>query len=354
MKRTTFLTAYLSYTILFAITLFCAIFYGHTFFVLLTALELCLPAFSYVLSKYCFDRLEPTLDFKPLVTDKGETAYLTLKIKNPVQIPFASAVTTLSFHSAFYGGMQEENHILSLRSRFDNPLTFPIILTKSGLYEASLSQLQGYDYLHLFHFKKDLDLHAQIRVFPNTQPIEERHEALYSEGFDEFEESTKSGNVSSNVTDIREYQPGDRLQKIHWKLSTKIDKLMVKENESTSTNEFFLLMELFQPKEEDCGENEELRNALDHSLDEAWALSLELIQAGEIFTFAIYSLTLEDFIMTTIRSKEDLENALTECYYQPSYDVEDLGMEIYEKSGMNKGTLLHVTHKGVMDVPSDL
>ena len=354
MKRAGFLTAYLSYTTLFAITLFCAIFYGHTFFVLLTALELCLPAFSYVLSKYCFGRLEPTLDFKPLVTDKGETAYLTLRIKNTSQIPFASAMVTLSFHSAFYGGMQEENHILSLRSRFDNPLTFPIILTKSGLYEASLSKFQGYDYLHLFHFKKDLDLHAQIRVFPNTQPIEERHEALYSEGFDEFEESTKSGNVSSNVTDIREYQPGDRLQKIHWKLSTKIDKLMVKENESTSTNEFFLLMELFQPKEEDCGEDEELWNALDHSLDEAWALSLELIQAGEIFTFAIYSLTLEDFIMTTIRSREDLENALTECYYQPSYDVEDLGMEIYEKSGMNKGTLLHVTHKGVIDVPSDL
>lgn len=354
MKRATFLTAYLSYTILFSVTLLCAIFYGHTFFVLLTALELCLPVFSYVLSKYCFFHLEPTLEFKPLVTDKGETAYLTLRIKNPLQIPFASAMATLSFHSEFYGGMQEETHVLSLRSHFDNPLTFPVVLTKSGMYEASVPLLQGYDYLHLFHFKKALDLHAQIRVFPNTQPAEERHEALYSEGFDEFEESSKSGNVSSNVTDIREYQPGDRLQKIHWKLSSKIDKLMVKENESTSTNEFFLLMELFQPKEEDCGTDEDLRNALDHSLDEAWALALELIQAGEIFTFAIYSLSLEDFITTIIRSKEDLENAFTESYYQPSYDTEDLGMEIYEKSGMNKGTLLHVTHKGVIDVPSEI
>lgn len=354
MKRASFLTAYLSYTILFSATLFCAIFYGHTFFMLLTILELCLPAFSYAVSKFCFFRLEPSLEFRPMITDKGETAYLTLKIKNPVQVPFASAMVTLSFRSGFYGGMKEETHILSLRSHFDNPLTFPIVLTKSGLYDASVTQLQGFDYLHLFHFKKDLDLRAQVRVFPNTRPIEERHEALYSEGFDEFEESSKSGNVSSNVTDIREYQPGDRLQKIHWKLSTKIDKLMVKENESTSTNEFFLLLELYQPKEEDCGENEELRNALDHSLDEAWSLSLELIQAGEIFNFAIYSLPLEDFIITTIRSREDLENALTESYYQPAYDVEDLGMEIYEKSGMNKGTLLHVTHKGVIDVPSEI
>ena len=32
---------------------------------------------------------------------------------------------------------------------------------------------------------------------------------------------------------------------------------MVKENESTSTNEFFLLVELYQPSEESCGKNAE-------------------------------------------------------------------------------------------------
>ena len=128
---------------------------------------------------------------------------------------------------------------------------------------------------------------------------------------------------------------------------------MVKENESTSTNEFFLLVELYQPSEESCGKNAFLFNALDNALDEAWSLSLELIQEGEIFTFASYSTAREDFVMSTIRCREDLESAFSECFYEPSYDTENLALDIYEKSGMKKGTLLHVTHKGVADVPAE-
>lgn len=353
MKKRTVVISYLSYIILFSVTVFWALFYRQSFFFLLAVLEICLPFFSYFLSRYCLYRLKPSLDFKPMTTVKGEKASLFLRLKNPTRIPFASALVSFSIRSGFYNGKDESVHVLSLRALHDNELIFPVNLTKCGLYEASVSLLQGYDYLHLFRFDRKLDLTAQIRVFPHTQPREERHEALYSEGFDEFEESTKSGNISSNVTDIREYLPGDRLQKIHWKLSSKIDKLMVKENESTSTNEFFLLLELFQPSEESCGENDFLLNALDNALDEAWSLSLELIQEGEIFTFASYSTAREDFVMSTIRCREDLENAFSECFYESSYDTENLALDIYEKSGMKKGTLLHVTHKGVADVPAE-
>lgn len=353
MKRTTFIISYLSYIMLFSVTVFWALFYRQSFFFLLAVLEICLPAFSYFLSKYCLFRLEPSLCFRPITTVKGEKAGLFLQLKNPTRIPFASAMVSFSIRSGFYNAEDKSVHILSLRALCDNQLIFPVALTKCGLYEASISLLQGYDYLHLFRFERKLDLSAQIRVFPHAQPKEEHHEALYSEGFDEFEESSKSGNISSNVTDIREYLPGDRLQKIHWKLSSKIDKLMVKENESTSTNEFFLLIELFQPSEENCGENVFLLNALDSALDEAWSLSLELIQAREIFSFAFYSIVREDFVISTIRCREDLENAFSECFYESSYDTENLALDIYEKSGMKKGTLLHVTHKGVTDVPAE-
>lgn len=353
MKRTTFFISYLSYIMLFSVTMFWALFYRQSFFFLLAALEICLPVFSYFLTKYCLSRLEPALYFKPMTTVKDEKVGLFLQLKNPTRIPLASALVSFSIQSGFYNGKDESVHILSLRALCDNQLIFPVALTKCGLYEASICLLRGYDYLHLFRFDQKLDLSAQIRVFPHAQPKEERHEALYSEGFDEFEESSKSGNVSSNVTDIREYLPGDRLQKIHWKLSSKIDKLMVKENESTSTNEFFLLVELYQPSEESCGTNAFLFNALDNALDEAWSLSLELIQEGEIFTFASYSTAREDFVMSTIRCREDLESAFSECFYEPSYDTENLALDIYEKSGMKKGTLLHVTHKGVADVPAE-
>jgi uncharacterized protein (DUF58 family) len=350
LKRTTFFISLLSYIWVFAITVFCAVFYLHTFFILLVILEICFPFFSYFLTKYCFHKLTPALRFKPETTTRGTCGALTLTLDNPTFLPLASATVRLSFHSLFYQETETAAHVLSLRAHHNNPLHFPVTLTKCGLYEASVSRIECYDYLHLFHFQKDWNITTQVRVFPDARPREERHEALYSEGFDEFEESGKSGNVSSNVTDIREYRPGDRLQKIHWKLSSKIDKLMVKENEATSTNEFLLLMELYQPSQEDCDGNTTLLNALDNTLDEAWAIAQELLQTGEFFVFAVYSISKEDFVMSTIRSLEDLEAAFLQSFYEPAYDTENLALEIYEKSGMQKGTVLHITHKGVMDV----
>ncbi len=352
MKKGNFFISYLSYILVFATTVFWAAFYQQAFFFLLVVLEVCLPVFSYFLTRYCFYRLTPSVSIKPSATAKGESARLILQLHNPTRIPLPSAMVTLSFRSLFYGENDEASHILSLRAHCDNTLMFPVKLTKCGIYETALSRIQGFDFLHLFCFQKDLDITSQIRVLPDVLPVKERHEALYSEGFDEFEESGKSGNVSSNVTDIREYRPGDRLQKIHWKLSSKIDKLMVKENEATSTNEFFLLMELFQPSKEACKETPALLNALDNAVEETWAVALELLQAGEIFVFAVYSISREDFVMSTIRSREDLENAFFEAFYEPIYDTEDLALDIYERSGLKKGTLLHVTHKGVQDVPA--
>lgn len=42
-----------------------------------------------------------------------------------------------------------------------------------------------------------------------------------SQGMNEAEESRKKGHDFSEVVDVREYQPGDKLQNIHWKLSAK-------------------------------------------------------------------------------------------------------------------------------------
>lgn len=352
MKRTSLILSYLSYILIFLTTVFWTVFYQQVFFFLLIILELCLPVFSFFLTRYCFDRLEPSVTIKPASIPKGESPQVFLKLYNPTRIPLSSAMVTFSFSSLFYRTTEEASHVMSLRAHCDNTLIFPVKLTKYGIYEADASYLQCFDYLHLFRFGKKLKLNAQACVLPDTPPREEKHEALYSEGFDEYEESGKTGNVSSNVTDIREYQPGDRLQKIHWKLSSKIDKLMVKENEATSTNEFFLLLELFQPGENTCRDVPALFNALDDAIEEAWSVAVELLQTGEYFVFAAYSTAREDFVMSTIRSREDLENAFSEIFYEPAYDTENLALDIYEKSGLKKGTLLHITHKGVTDVPA--
>lgn len=350
MKKSTQIISYISYISVFVAALFFALFYLRPFFFLLLLLVISLPFISYFITKSVFKCIQPSVYIKPFSTTCNQDAQLYMDLYNPTHFPVTSAGINLSFKSLYYQTSDTTYRMFPLLANNRNTFHFTITLSKCGLYEARITDLCIYDYLHLFCFQKPLESTCQIRVFPDAPPLLKRHEALYSEGFDELEESGKTGNVSANVTDIREYRPGDRLQKIHWKLSTKIDKLMVKENESTSSNEFFILMELYQPLPENCNNDSNLLNALELTIQEAWAICTELIQNGETFVFGIYSAHAEDFVMSTIHNKEDLENAFFESYFHPTYETEHLALDIYEASGLKKGTLLHVTHKGVEDV----
>lgn len=352
-----------SYCVMILTTFLFAAFYLHTFYYLILALLLTLPVFSYNLTKYAFSRIEPTVFFshsavikKPdgslstkTAAGRGEECTLEIIINNHSGLPISCFEITISMDSLFYGSSGSKVHSLQLKPGI-NRLSFPVKLDKYGVYTAKISAPAAYDYLHLFSLKREFSAECSISVMPDAGPSGKIHEAIYEEGFDEFTDNTRRGNVSSNVTDIREYQPGDRLSRIHWKLTEKLDKLIVKENEATSSNEFTVLLELYQPSKEECDRSyaesdntdESMYHVLDDAIEEAWSVSVELLQTGTAFMFMFYDHAGEEFTTQLIGSSEELEDIFTRAFYAGSYDTKDLALSVYERSGMNRGTLLHV------------
>ena len=74
---------------------------------------------------------------------------------------------------------------------------------------------------------------SQIQVLPQMTSvgirISERTRNFFGDAdvYDDFH----PGDDASEIFDIREFQAGDRIQNIHWKLSAKTDKLIVREAE---------------------------------------------------------------------------------------------------------------------------
>ena len=348
MQKRFFISSYLSLISTLILVALLYYFFRHTFFIILFVFILALPAISYAYSKSIFQNLKTEISFYPYEAVKFGECELNLEIINPSRFPFPSFMLTFYVQNPIYKERIEQTHVIPIKAG-ENSFTFPISLNKCGIYEAGIMNITGFDLFHFFAFTKEVDITSTVRVFPERPASNEPHEALYSEGFDEFEESSKTGNVSSNVTDIREYRPGDRLQRIHWKLSQKIDKLMVKENESTSTHEFYVLTELYQPDFSDCKNDPALYHALDEAFEYTSSISQELLNMGQPFMFSVYSTRLSDFLSFRIRSKEDLNEAFCAAFYEPTYTSENLAKEVYENAGYNKGTLIHVTHRGIED-----
>ena len=331
----------ISYCIVLILLVLAVFFYRQSFLVMLFFMMCLLPLFSYFLCKKAEAMLTVDITTASSQAQKGLTVPLSIHFHNPSRIPLLHVECTFSIQSSFYAAKESTTYVLPAPANDSTPLELPVTYAHCGLYQAKISKLRLYDYLHFFSFTKEIDAHTQIIVLPDSTKEVTYHSELYQEGFDEYETTSQKGNASSNVTDIREYIPGDRLQKIHWKLSSKISKLMVKENESTSSHQLFVLLELYRDPDRP--------NILDDAIEYAYSLSKELLMNQENFFFGFYSTRLGDFLSFPIHCIEDIDAAFCEAFYETPYETENLAKEIYENGNVMKGTLLQVTYKGVLD-----
>lgn len=343
---------WISYIVLTTVTLLFTIYFRQSFFLVLLLLLCFLPVVSYGLCRYGFNRLTVLLASKAYTADKPATLPLLVTICNESPIPFSHFEITLHVSSFFYKKESREKLVLPAYANKRSTNAFPIHYEKSGCYQAKVLEIATYDFLQLFYFSKPCEARCEVQIMPRATGEVTYHSAIYGEGFDEYEETSLKGNVSSNVTDVREYRPGDRFQKIHWKLSARTEQLMVKENEATTSNRFVVLTELYQPKmaSESQTEPPTLDNALDTAFDYTFMLAKELLQAGESFFLTCYSIKRSDFASFFISTLEEFYLALSQIFYESTYTEPNLGISIYEKTKLNQGTVLHVTHEGVKDV----
>jgi len=99
----------------------------------------------------------------------------------------------------------------------------------SGTMTLSVRSLTVSDMFRLFSSKVKVDQRQNFSVLPVPAELEAwEPEQSRSEDTSEFSK-TKPGDDPSEIFDLHQYREGDLISRIHWKLSSKTDNLMVKE-----------------------------------------------------------------------------------------------------------------------------
>ena len=129
-----------------------------------------------------------------------------------------------------------------------------------------------------------------------------------SRGMTESEETMKKGHDFSDVSDVREYIPGDKLMSIHWKLSAKRDILMVKDRVSMSDQQMVILVEL-------SGRDEEV----DEVLSLAYGVVNRFVQEQTYVRLMWWSEVNFAFEERQIMNYENLKEAFSDIYYETVY-----------------------------------
>lgn len=188
-------------------------------------------------------------------------------------------------------------------------LTLPVVATYPGLLKISVSRVYIKDLMGFFRLKKNVEQTAELSILPRAVTDIAYEKTALEQGMLESEESLKRGNDFSDVQEVREYIPGDKLMSIHWKLSAKRDILMVKDRVSMSDHQLVIVPELFidQPVN------------LAAILTMTYSVILELIQEQTTVRLLYWSTNRYEYEDVRIDYKEELDAAFARLYYEKAY-----------------------------------
>ncbi len=115
-----------------------------------------------------------------------------------------------------------------------------------GLYTLGPIVIHSSDPLGVVPMRREISAITDLMVYPKTEEIKEM--ILYELGtlFDVGEEVTVNSGSSAEFFGIREYRYGDNQRHIHWGLSAKHNKLILKEFEETVVSEVSIFVDLYR------------------------------------------------------------------------------------------------------------
>lgn len=159
----------------------------------------------------------------------------------------------------FTGSREERTEKLWAAPRKGGNLSHLISSRYAGCLQVSVEEFRVYDLLHLCYLSYRAKEASEVSVWPAFTDGEEAQEPdMAIEGFPSESESRKRGTEYNPDYEVREYQAGDELKSIHWKLSAKQDRMMVRERLAAGREKINVLL----PLGEDIQENDALMESL--------------------------------------------------------------------------------------------
>ncbi len=297
--------------------LFLHSYYNFVLLIVLIVLPICSVIAALLAQRYM--SIEVGGGFSEIQTD--ETFPINIVLVNKSIFPIMNVDIDIHMANELFQKSGEHRLSVPAYARASNTVDYELAESFVGVFEVSVHRIYVTDWLGFIRVKKQCDAVREVKVFPSGEVCAEPDMTALSGGMTEAEETRKKGNDFSEVVDIREYRPGDKLQNIHWKLSAGRDEFMVKERESMSSDQLVICVELT---------NDE-RQVLNDLLKASYGLGQYLISLNVPFTVYYWSVDRDDMIETKVDNMQELHDWMDCIFYETPYSESSLGMDMLQR-----------------------
>lgn len=136
--------------------------------------------------------------------------------------------------------------ITSVLPKGEKAVVYPILGRKRGKYILGPTEVHFTDLLGLFSFEYEVDTRKEVIVFPSMMRMNQmRYRSMQPLGLIKnpvpiFEDQTI-------ITGLRDFQFGDEIRKINWKISAKHNKYMVNTYQPAISCTSLIVLNFFEP-----------------------------------------------------------------------------------------------------------
>ena len=275
------------------------------------------------------------LELKDIYVVKKKSVQLIIKVANPSILPFIGGVVEIEMRNGFSKETVNKKLKINISDREINKYYLDILPEYCGRIDISVRKFKLYDFTGIWSFKGKVGKSVQLYVLPQSGEVNVSVSDRTNEYIDEpmkFSEN-EPGDDCSQVFDLREFRDGDKIQRIHWKLTAKRDEIYVKEFSMPIDASAEILLEL------SLAARDEMLRYADTIIETAYGLSVALLEQEIYHYISWYNNDAGEIIRREITNESDIWNTLNELYHTTLYS-ESVAIKAYEGECSNRNSYL--------------
>lgn len=296
------------------------------------AIFLCLvivPVFSFGIEYVGLKGIELRYSIKPSC-HVGQKIPLEIQVNKKNKGPLGRIQMKVQIENIMYGETKTQTIILCSSDQQKTRFQHMMEMENCGSVKITVIHTKCYDLLGIFCWTKPGSEQLEVLVYPaelqlSTQLLRRPESVISGELYDQ----NRKGQDVSEVSGLRDYAEGDSLGSIHWKLSSKLDNLVVREFGYPSNYNILILYDLMKVS----GEKEVSSQRNDAVLAFTSALSRSMVErnlehnvgcaaGGEMQNFPVYSLaTCDQMVLNILCRPVPRENVEDSMYRFLQEDV---------------------------------
>ena len=179
-----------------------------------------------------------------LLQDTADANSIRLILHNPDLMPVAGAEAEVRCTNLRTGEVDTINVLRHLRPKGRSEEQLVINPGHAGRYEVAVDNVRISDPLHLWSRNKAVSDRHYITVMPELFDMDlQLTSSSASMPESDIYRDDRRGSDPGDVRGLREYIVGDPVRNTHWKLSEKVDKMLVKELGTPVTGQVLVILD---------------------------------------------------------------------------------------------------------------